>query len=164
MIGERALGLYRATVKSNSDTKGLGRLQLYISGVPGTSENSWARPCAPFAANGRGTFVLPPNGANVWVMFEGGNPQDPVWMGGFWDDAGRPPAQPATEKTKVFKTDSLTVTLTDQQQAGVLEIKLDSGPVIKLGPQGIEIDNGKNGSIKLEGPKVSVNGGALEVV
>lgn len=159
-----APGIYRGKVESNLDPLQQGRLQVSVVGVPGASSSSWARPCAPFAASGKGGFVLPPSGANVWVMFEAGNPQDPVWMGGFWDAQSLPPASPAVEEMKVFQSDALTVTLTDGPGPGMLEIKLSSGAKIAMGPSGVEIDNGQGGSIVLEGPKVSVNNGALEVV
>ena len=48
-------------------------------------------PCAPFAGSGVGFFALPPVGANVWVEFEGGDPDYPIWSGCFWG-AGEVPA------------------------------------------------------------------------
>ena len=159
-----APGIYRGKVESNLDPLQQGRLQVSVVGVPGASSSSWARPCAPFAASERGMFALPEVGANIWVMFEAGNPQDPVWMGCFWDEREPPPASPAVAEMKVFKSDALTVTLTDGPGPGILEIELSSGAKIVMGPSGIEIDNGQGGSIVLEGPKVSVNNGALEVV
>ncbi|SAL04852.1 Phage-related baseplate assembly protein [Caballeronia calidae] len=157
-------GIYRGTVLSNLDPLTLARLQVNVPEVPGASDQSWAKPCVAFAASDKGPFALPPVGANVWVMFEKGNPADPVWMGGFWDQSSRPPATPAVETMKVFKTDGLTVTLTDQPGAAMLEIELSSGPKLSLGPAGITIDGGKGAKIELQGIKVSVNSGALEVM
>lgn len=157
-------GLYRGTVVSNMDPLMLGRLQVSVPEVPGASDQSWANPCVAFAASDKGPFALPPVGANVWIMFEKGSPADPVWMGGFWDQANRPPASPAQELMKVFKTDGLTVTLTDQPGAAMLEIELSSGPKLILGPTGITIDGGQGAKIELQGITVSVNNGALEVM
>ena len=36
------------------------------------------------AGNGVGFFAIPPKGANVWVEFEGGDPDQPIWSGCFW--------------------------------------------------------------------------------
>ncbi len=157
-------GIYRGTVVSNLDPLMLGRLQIDVPDVPGASRQSWANPCVAFAASDKGPFALPPVGANVWVMFEKGSPADPVWMGGFWDQSNRPPASPAQEMMKVFKTDALTVTLTDQPGAAMLEIELASGPKLSLGPAGITIDSGTGAKIELQGIRVSVNSGALEVM
>ena len=158
-------GLYRGTVSSNVDPLQLGRLQVQVPGVPGASSLSWALPCAPFGGKaGIGGFALPPVGANVWIMFEGGSCSDPVWMGTFWSAAQAPPAQPAVEQSKIFKTDGLTVTLTDLPGAAVLEIEMASGAKLTMGPRGIELDNGQGAKIAMSGPQVSVNSGALEVM
>jgi uncharacterized protein involved in type VI secretion and phage assembly len=162
--GPRFYGIYRGTVRSNLDPLSLGRLQCDVPSVPGASSDSWARPCASFAGSGVGVFVLPATGSYVWVQFEEGNPADPIWMGGFWDDLARPPATPAVEMTKMFKTANVTLTITDTPGAAMIELKTDAGGKIVIGPTGIEIDNGMGASIKLEGPKVTVNSGALEVI
>lgn len=163
-MSELSLGLYRGTVSNNVDPLQLGRLQVNVPGVPGQSELSWAAPCAPFGGkSGIGGFALPPIGANVWIMFEGGSSADPVWMGTFWSAQEPPPAQPAIEQTKCFKTEGIEVTLTDIPGAAILEIKMGSGAKLTLGPTGIEIDNGQGAKIALSGPQVSVNNGALEV-
>lgn len=158
-------GLYRGTVSNNIDPMQLGRLQVDVPGVQGQSELSWAMPCTGFGGKtGIGTFCLPPVGANVWVMFEGGSPADPVWMGTFWSAQAMPPAQPAIEQTRIFKSDGLTVTLTDLPGAAILEVKMASGAKLTLGPIGIEIDNGQGAKIAMTGPQVSVNDGALAVI
>jgi len=158
-------GLYRGTVSGNVDPLQLGRLQVQVPGVQGQSELSWALPCAAFGGKGGiGTFALPPVGSNVWVMFEGGSPADPVWLGTFWSPQELPPAQPAIEQTRVFRTEGIEVKLTDLPGAAVLEIAMASGAKLSLGPTGIEIDNGQGARIALTGPQVSINGGALEVM
>lgn len=158
-------GLYRGTVSGNIDPLQLGRLQVDVPGVQGQSEMSWAMPCAAYGGkSGIGGFCLPPIGANVWVMFEGGSPADPVWMGTFWSSTAMPPAQPAIEQTRVFKSDGLTATLTDLPGAAILEIKMASGAKLTLGPTGIALDNGQGAKIEMLGPQVSINSGALEVI
>lgn len=164
-MSETYPGLYRGTVSNNVDPMQLGRLQVQVPGVQGQSELSWALPCAPFGGkNGIGGFSLPPVGANIWIMFEGGSPADPVWMGTFWSAQEMPPAQPAVEQTRIFKTEGIEVKLTDIPGAAMLEIKMASGAKLTLGPTGIEIDNGQGAKIALTGPQVNVNNGALEVI
>jgi len=65
---------------------------------------------------------------------------------------------------KVFKTDIGTITLNDLPGAGGITIETTSGMKIAISALGIEINDGQGGSIKLTGPQVSVNEGALEVV
>ena len=49
-------------------------------------------PCVPFAGQQSGVFVLPQIGAGVWVEFEQGDPDYPIWVGGFWGSAAEVPA------------------------------------------------------------------------
>jgi len=65
---------------------------------------------------------------------------------------------------KVLKTSTGSITINDLPVVGGISIETTSGMKMAITSLGIEIDNGKGGSIKLTGPKVSVNGGALEVV
>jgi hypothetical protein len=164
MSSDRYFGMYRGVVKANLDPLQLGRLQVDVPSVPGASPLSWALPCTGYGGSDVGFFALPPVGANVWIQFEEGNSDDPIWMGVFWDSSTRPPADPPLEQTKVFKTAGVTVTIMDIPGAATFELKTAAGAKIALGPTGIEIDNGAGASIKLQGPQTSVNGGALEVV
>lgn len=156
-------GKYRGKVENNVDPMQLGRIQASVPAVLGGGRDSWAMPCVPYAGSGVGFFAIPPVGANVWVEFEGGNPDYPIWSGCFW---GRDevPAQPAVAEMKVLKTDVGTITLNDQQGTGGITIETTTGMKMEITAQGIEITNGQGASIKLEGPKVSINGSAFEVV
>lgn len=157
-------GKYRGKVENNVDSMlQLGRIQVSVPAVLGEGRMSWAMPCVPYAGSGVGFFAIPPVGANVWVEFEGGNPDYPIWSGCFWG-RGEVPAQPAVAEMKVLKTDVGTITLNDLQGTGGITIETTTGMKIEITAQGIEITNGQGASIKLEGPKVSINGSALEVV
>jgi hypothetical protein len=155
-------GKYRGTVANNVDPQQQGRLQVSVPAVLGDGRQSWAMPCVPFAGPGVGFFTLPPNGANVWVEFEGGDPDYPIWSGCFWG-IGEAPATPAIEQMKVLKTDMATITINDLPGVGGIKIETTLGAKIEITAQGIEINNGMGGVIKLTGPQVSVNNGALEV-
>lgn len=156
-------GKYRGTVANNMDPMQQGRVQVRVPAVLGEGSLSWAMPCVPYAGNGVGLFAIPPNGANVWVEFEGGDPDYPIWSGCFWG-TGEVPAMPALPLKKVFKTDTATITLDDTPGAGGITIETISGMKITFTIAGIEISNGQGGAIKFTGPQVSVNNGALEVV
>jgi hypothetical protein len=151
-------GKYRGKVQNNIDPYLSGRLQVTVPAVLGDAIVS-ALPCVPYAGSGVGFFAIPPIGANVWVEFEGGNPELPIWSGCFWDTGGAPAPMPAM---KVFKTDTATVTLNDLPGIGGVTIETSDGKKIKLSATSIEINNGV-ASVKLQGPKVSINDIALEV-
>ncbi|MCA9874850.1 MAG: hypothetical protein KC441_14365 [Anaerolineales bacterium] len=140
-------GKYRGKVVNNLDPLMLGRL---IVEVPAVSEMplSWAMPCVPYAGSGVGFFALPPITANVWVEFEGGDPNYPIWSGCFWGD-GQVPAKPAVPTTKILKTDTAKLEFNDLLTSISLEVLTPSGPVkLEQGPDGIQLTIGST-SLKL---------------
>lgn len=92
---EKFLGKYRGTVVNNVDLGGYGRLQVEVPDVLGLGISSWAMPCVPFAGLQMGMHVVPPIGAGVWVEFEQGNPDYPIWTGFWW---GSLPEAPVATK------------------------------------------------------------------
>ncbi|MCB0167277.1 MAG: baseplate assembly protein [Anaerolineae bacterium] len=160
---QRYFGKYRGKVANNIDPQQIGRIQVQCPDVLGEGQMSWAMPSVPYAGSGVGFFMIPPVGANVWVEFEGGNPDYPIWGGCFWG-VGEAPATPAVAEMKVIKTDIATITLNDLPGAGGVTIETTTGMKIALTVSGIEINDGQGASIKLSGPQTSINDGALEVV
>lgn len=154
-------GKYRGVVTSNRDPSMLGRVRAKVPDVLGEKESGWAMPSMPYAGNGVGLFLIPPIDAWVWIEFEHGDPDYPIWTGCFWAQ-GELPATPASPEMKVLKTEMGTITLNDAPGAGGITIETTAGMKIMISSAGIEITNGQ-GSIKLTGPQVSVNNGALEV-
>ena len=160
-------GKYRGTVAGNVDPQQQGRIQVQCPAVLGDGRLSWAMPCVPYAGRSVGLFAVPPVGANVWVEFEAGDPDYPIWAGCFWGLA-EAPAMPALPTTKVFKTDGITLKLDDLPGAGGLTIEV-MPPVVAMplslvfNAGGIELKNGA-ASVKLTPASVSVNNGALEVI
>ena len=102
----------------------------------------------------RYTGRLPPVGANVWIEFEGGDANYPIWSGCFWGDQEKqkPPTDATRPETKVLQTENLVLILDDQETRLTAKIK-------KKGEQGntetmsLVIDN--NG-IVLSARKVTV--------
>lgn len=139
-----------------------GRVRAKVPDVYGDNESGWAKPALPYFGNGVGLFLIPPTDASVWFEFEHGDPDYPIWAGGFWAP-GELPASPAVAEMKVLKTDTATITLNDTPGAGGITIETTTGMKIKIDTTGIEINNGMGASVKLSGPQVSINGSAFEV-
>jgi Type VI secretion system/phage-baseplate injector OB domain len=156
-------GKYRGKVANNIDPMQLGRIQVSVPSVLGDGSLSWAMPCVPFAGSGVGFFMIPPNDANVWVEFERGDIDYPIWTGCFWG-VGEVPATPAVAEVKVIKTADVTLTLSDLPGVGGCTIELKNGQKIKLGSLGVEIVFNQTRKINLEAMQVSINGNALEVM
>jgi hypothetical protein len=161
------LGKYRGKVEQNIDPLQIGRMQVSVPAVLGDGQLSWAMPCVPYAGSSVGLFTVPPVGASVWVEFEGGDPDFPVVSGCFWAE-GEVPATPAVAEMKVWKTDAITLTLSDLPGAGGLTVEVNPPAVatplkIVFDSSGIEMTNGAS-SVKLTPASVSLNNGALEVI
>ncbi len=154
-------GKYRGKVVDNDDPQRRGRIRVSVPAVTGDS-TPLAEPSLPFAGNGVGLWAIPPVGANVWVEYEGGDPEHPIWSGCFWD-VGEAPAKPAAAQAIVLKTQACTLTLSDLPEGGIT-IETATGMKIAMSATGLEITNGQGATIQLLGPRVTVNKDALEVV
>lgn len=109
-------GKYRGRVESNLDPELMGRIQVSCPAVPGL-RLGWAMPCVPYAGPGVGWFAIPPIGADVWVEFEGGDPNYPIWAGCFWQ-AGRIPVADGDPAVKAFVTTSCRMEMNDLVETG----------------------------------------------
>jgi uncharacterized protein involved in type VI secretion and phage assembly len=154
-------GKYRGIVTDNNDPNKLGRIKVKVQDALGDKESGWALPAMPYAGDGVGLYLVPPVKAFVWVEFEHGDPDYPIWTGCFWGGSDRLPGSPVSPDVKVLKTDKGTITLNDSQ--GQESITIETGNLkIVMDSQGIELSNGPQ-TIKLSSGSVSVNNGALEV-
>jgi uncharacterized protein involved in type VI secretion and phage assembly len=156
------LGKYRGKLENNVDPLQLGRVQVSVPAVYGDGRLNWAMPCVPYAGPQVGFFAIPPNGANVWVEFEMGDPDYPIWTGCFWGP-GEVPAKPAIAEITMLKTKFASITLNDLPAVAGVIIETKAGMKIAIDGTGIEISNGQGAIIKLTDATVSVNKDALEV-
>ena len=160
-------GKYRGKVENNIDPMMLGKIQVSVPAVLGEGSLSWAMPCVPFAGNGVGFFMIPPVGANVWVEFEGGDIDYPIWSGCFWG-VGETPATPAVPQMKIIKMDTISLTLSELPGIGGVTLEV-SPPSVALplkmtfDAQGIKLEAGPLGVVELTPAGVKINSGALEV-
>jgi hypothetical protein len=166
----RYYGKHRGKVENNLDPFGQGRLQVSVPAVLHGSRLPWAMPCSPYAGPGVGLFMIPPIGAQVWVEFEGGDPEYPIWSGGFWapKEAPNPLPGPQQIAKKVLKTDSITLTLNDLPGAGGLTLEISppavvSAAKIEITSAGITISFA-SAKIELSLTGVAINGDALRVL
>jgi len=171
---KRYYGKYRGLVIENIDPEQIGRVLVQVPDVLGETPSSWAMPCVPAAGIQAGCFIVPPIGSQVWVEFEQGDPDYPIWTGGFWGlvadvpiFATAPPAIPPGQNIVLQTTGQNMIMVSDSAPTpvtGGIVLKSVSGAMIVVNETGIYISNGQGATITLTGPAVDINLGALTVV
>jgi hypothetical protein len=168
-------GKYRGTVLNNVDPEQRGRLMLTVPDVLGAIPSSWAEPCVPLAGPTgppMGVYLVPPIGAAVWVEFEHGDPDYPIWAGCRWGGQSDVPSvaksgNPADPNIVIQSLLQHMVMVSDMPPSpatGGIILKSTTGAMIVVNDTGIYITNGKGASITMVGPTVTINNGALVVV
>jgi hypothetical protein len=162
-VAKRHWGKYRGTVVDNQDIPPSGRL---LVSVPGIVITNWAMPCVPLTDVAMGTFVRPRIGANVWVEFERGDPDMPIWVGCWWGE-GQIPVM-AEEYNAVPAIPVITI------ETGTAGISVGDLPILAGGntPGNVNIIAGRGavtialtpGSVNITAPAVTVTTGAFTVV
>jgi len=149
-------GKYRGVVISPMDLAMKGRITASVT-VGGTPLQVVAEACTPYP----GFYAIPPANAGVWIEFEEGDLEKPIWTGCWWREGEvlallQPDIPPTTPQTVVFtvaptggiptksaariKMNTLTGDLT-------LESLIPTPPLaasIKLSATGIQITYGTN--------------------
>lgn len=172
--GQKFYGKYRGTVINNIDPEQRGRIQAIVPAVSNVVPTSWAMPCVPIAGKSQGIFCVPQMGAGVWMEFEGGDPDKPVWVGGFWGVMAEvpvlalvPPAIPPGQNIVIQTTLQNMLAVSDAPPTpltGGIVLKSTTGAMIVVNDSGIYIQNGKGASIMMVGPTVTINNGGLVVI
>jgi uncharacterized protein involved in type VI secretion and phage assembly len=168
MPEKRYYGKYRATVLNNQDPLVQARLMLQVPDVLGDMPTSWALPCLPAVGKQMGVFALPAMGSTVWAEFEQGNPDYPIWVGGYWGSAAEVPplalaAPPGMQNILLQTTgqNSLWITDTPGPTGGI--VLKSGGSMLIVNDSGIFLTNG-TASVTLIGNTVAVNQTALTVM
>ena len=162
-------GKYRGTVVNNIDPLLTGRIQVMVPDMAGFVPGTWAMPCVPVAGLNMGLFTVPPIGAGVWVEFEHGDPEYPIWVGGYWGSAAETPTlsktvPPAIAGITLQTTLNNGIVISDLPGVGGILLQTATGAMISINDVGITISNGKGAVITLVGPAVDINAGAMTVI
>lgn len=136
----RYYGSYRAIVVDNKDPDMLGRLKLQIPGVHEELHDYWAWPMGMPAGKDFGMFYIPEPGDAVWVKFENGSAQYPLWMHGWWGD-GELPEDAKADYPQAFLLRLKTgYTLLFNPKQEFIRLKHPNGLTIEINEYGISLD------------------------
>jgi Type VI secretion system/phage-baseplate injector OB domain len=159
---KRHYGKFRGTVIDNVDPYEQGRLMV---NVPGIVTSNWAMPCVPVTDIMMGTYVRPRIGANLWVEFERGDPDYPIWVGGWW---GQQADAPLMAKAAAVVPPTNTVITLETATSG---ISISDVPIPYGTPGSVIVQTGGGSTsialtpsgIVITAPTVTINTGSFTV-
>ena len=180
----RFFGKYRGWVVDNEDPARLGRLRLSVPSVLGPDVvTGWASPCAPYGgAADQGLFLVPEREARVWVEFEEGDLEFPVWVGTFWSkpadgsqvprpngtdgaEDGEPQTVPTCKTIRTLKKHTLQFEDADGAE-GILLREGKKGHLVTLNADGITVTDATGNKVVLGGEAIRLTdatGNAIEM-
>jgi len=161
-VENRYYGKYRGFVVDNADPENRGRLRLRIPSILGNDVVSgWALPCAPYGGSSDlGFFFIPEVEAGVWVEFEAGNLDYPIWVGTFWakpggaSEAPKPADEQRPPSRKIIRTlKGHTIEIEDKDNEEVFIIQYKDGNktnTITMDKNGITVVDANANNIKMD--------------
>jgi type VI secretion system (T6SS) baseplate-like injector VgrG len=178
---QRYYGKYRGTVVNPVDLGMKGRILAMVS-VGGTPLQVVAEACTPYP----GFYAIPPTGSGVWIEFEEGDLDKPIWTGCWWKEGevlamlspDLPPATPATAPQTVVLSVSAagfpaaipTARLKLNTVTGIATLETLLPPAtpalptrVQITPAFIEISYGIH-KIRVTPAGIILNDGALTVI
>jgi type VI secretion system (T6SS) baseplate-like injector VgrG len=182
--GPKFYGIYSATVLNNIDPALQGRITVMVPDVGSVTPSTFVNPCLPMAGKQQGIFMVPQIGSTVWIQFEAGDPDKPIWMGGSWPDpamvptAALMPVEPPGQSI-VFQTSMQQLFMISDAPplpmlapipapappgTGGIVLRSPSGAMIVVNDAGIFINNGKGATVELVANSVMINKVALVVI
>lgn len=155
----RFFGKYRGTVINNIDPLQLGRLLVQVPDVVGLTPSSWAEPCVPLAGPTgppMGVYLVPPIGAGVWVEFEQGDPDHPIWVGCRW---GSQADIPSLAKAGLPVSPSIVLQTAGQNTIVISDVPGPAGGImIRSGGSTLMVNQT---GISLVAPKVEISAATI---
>jgi phage baseplate assembly protein gpV len=154
-------GKYRGIVTNVDDPNNQCRIKARVDGLLNGQETGWALPVAPFAGDGHGMVMLPAVGSGVWIEFEAGRLDNPLWSGAWWAGGQRPDPQGAKVRVIVSENGHIVV-LDDENDELKLVHGSPGGPSITLSGSEIVLSCGAC-EIKISTDHISLNNGQIKI-
>jgi hypothetical protein len=157
--GTTYYGKYRGIVTDVADPENRCRIRATVPAVLGEHPCGWAMPALPWAGNGHGVVMLPAIGSGVWIEFEAGRLNNPIWSGAWWAAGQRP--EPQGDAVRVVVSEQGHRIVIDDE-ANELIISHGGGPSITLTASEIVLACG-GCELRVGTQDISMNGGLVKV-
>jgi len=161
---QQFVGKYRGTVVNNIDPLGQGRIQAIVPDVSSLVPTSWCVPCLP-----PGHSFTPMIGAGVWVEFEQGDPDFPIWTGCYPGSAlptdvpiASKLTPPGVPQSTIGTPLQHSITVSDSPATGIMMKTPGTAMISITDAGGIIITNGV-AAITMQGPTVTIVGNVVVV-
>lgn len=136
-MANKYYGIYQGVVTNNTDTEKRGRIKVKCPEVlGGNTESAWCDPCVNVAYDTGGDFCIPAKEETVWIMFIAGDPNRPVWLGGWWQRSMTPLGENYTkvDQVRIINYADCTITMQDGKininvGDGVCDLKIEHNTV-----------------------------------
>ena len=161
---QQFVGKYRATVLNNIDPLGQGRILVTVPDVSSIAPSSWAMPAS--APNDSST---PAPGSGVWIEFEQGDPDYPIWSGGFVGSAlpnevpiASKLSPPGVPQRTIGTPLQHSITVSDSPATGIMMKTPGTAMITITDAGGIIITNG-TAAITMQGPNITIVGNVVVI-
>ena len=158
-LGSSYFGKYRGIVTDVADPENRCRIRARVDSLLDGQDTGWAMPASPFAGDGHGFVMLPKVGSGVWIEFEAGSLDNPIWSGGWWANGQRP--DPQGDQVRVIVSENGHQVVLDDA-AGEVKIVHSGGPEIKMTATEVTITVGSC-ELKISTTDISLNNGLVKV-
>lgn len=145
-------GSYRSEVLENADANNQGRIRVRVHELGDTGRTSRiAYPKIGFGGNGHGLKSSPVVGDWVWVEFEGGRIDCPVWVGGVWPKDGIPEALRDPKSHGWITPRGHQILLDERDGEEFIRVKHRAGSLIEFDKDGNILISNANGKLVYTG-------------
>lgn len=162
MSSKRYYGIYQGVVTNIQDPEKRGRIKVKCPDILGGEvETAWCDPLVHVAYDNGGDFCLPTKDETVWLQFIAGDPNRPVWLGGWWQKNMTPLGGNYTniDKLRIINYADCTITMQNGKidinvGSGVCDLRIENNVVTVRGNLIVEGDVVASGDVKAD--KVSL--------
>lgn len=130
---QRFYGKYRGVVINVFDPERRGRIVVQVPAIYKDGLSGWAEPCLLLTGIRAGLLALPQIGSSVWVEFEQGDPERPIWCGGFWQ-TGTAPSALIPLQTVLQTAGGNSILIDDTPGTGGITLTTLAGDTMQISP------------------------------
>lgn len=154
--------IYGAKVVNTNDPEHRGRIKVVCAEALGESISNWCEPCFHGAYDNGGDFFLPKIDEFVWIMFEEGDVDSPVYLGGWWSENNTPLGKEYKNRDKlrylafgdmvlIFNKEGNKITIKSKDDTDSTSVIIEPSKVTVKGKVYVEDKTTIKGNVSIDG-------------